>query len=330
MANQVWYVDGRTMRTKSELKGRTANPFLNNADLKNLNDIIYQVVYDIIPGTPTGALNVYNGLTSTVTPTSYDIVLGGNITSNTTLDGSGIENFTISGINNLVLDAAQLQIQGPTLAGASNGDVWTLLNSGTGEGGWAPDSSVVLTAGNGINIDGTEIQLGGLLTEDTTIDGDANNFDVVFTDLDTFYISNTSILDITTQSIFIDIPSTASTQVGYILAETVAGGGQVEWKPNNIRPIFNTLTDIILDDTYYTVTADALANGGNITVALPDPALNVGQMYKIKLVTAGTLSVECAVITGEFYTSTNVPSLSTAVVGTTYTVQSDGLYWQVL
>lgn len=351
-----WLADGRVLRRRSEFKAGTSNPFLNNADLVDLNDLVYQIVYNIIPGTPTGPLNVQNGITGTVTPTTFDIELGGILTENTTIDGDTNYDFIVENSRTINLDSTFLELSGDTmyiadasLAGASAGDVWTLVNNTTGEGAWQAPVGIA-NAANGLNLQSTTVRLGGPLDGDTTIDGATNLWGLTIEDLSqltlnalqTYITANTSIdVDSATVNIISPVSLTMKTPgYGSAVNRTHAlhilntSTGEAEFKALNFFPIKTADTNSYsVADGSSTILVDAAVAApvpGTCLVELPDPTLNEGMLVRVKLISAGTMTISAVGVGNTIFTSTDVPSIVENVVGTVYTLQSDGTYWQVL
>jgi len=342
MALPVWYVDGRTVRTKAEMTRGITNPFLNIADLRNLNDIIYQVIYNTLPNTPTGPLSVYNGVTGVVTSTTYDITLGGSLTQDTTIDGDSnahVFNFDNLSEFNVVAEGVVLQgsssinLQTPDIIAltATAGQVLTLIDDATGECEWQDIPSATIEVDNGLHLHTGVAHLGGTLIENTNVNGDTL-YDMLFEDINRFEVISDVCSLYAASNMFFQTPEVANSTAleNYILRLTDAGTGEVEFKANNIFPITATAGNINLDLTHHTVLVTT--GGGNINVNLPDAALYNGLTYVIKQIGTGTTTI--ASVAQDIYSTSQVSSVGTTTSGETITLQAyaDGLnsLWYVL
>jgi hypothetical protein len=405
------------------------NPFLNIADLVELNDLVYQILYNTQPNTQTGPLNVYNGITGVVTPTNYDIYFGGSLTQNTTISGvTNTYSLTFDQMLDLEFIAQGVAIQGSVgiyiqtpdqiALTATNGQVLTLMDSTTGEAEWQ-DASSLIPVNNALNYDLGTLQWGGELVEDTIVLGMENLYDVTFQQIDDFIITSDTYLletlqditihaanavriegdvnmdiitpelaltttnivsnssgsvDITaagdlnlygdagmdivstsgdigisapTSTVIIDSPQTSIEGTSMMMIKTPNYGtaternsaltltdlsvGACEYLPINHFPINSFAVNTSVNNTVRTVLADAAGAGGTITINLPQASVNPYMEVKVKLISAGTLTVTS---TGSgatpIFTNALVANVSTAVVGTTYTLQAFNGIWYVL
>jgi len=101
-------------------------------------------------------------------------------------------------------------------------------------------SSTNITAGNGLTASGTEIILGGVLYQDTTIDGNGGAFDLIIQDVKSFDIggggvgatgslSNTDLVFTGTDGFFIRTPNYLTAATGSVLTLTDPLSGRVEF-----------------------------------------------------------------------------------------------------
>ena len=158
MLPKRYFIDDRVF------KDGKRNPFLNLATTKELNDLVYQIVYGTAPGTQTGPLLIQNGLTDTLTPQNFIIELGGDLTRNTTIVGNtfnfifnGIGTFQITNTTLVDIEATtgidirtdgalnlvgvtQFTVHTPNVATATAniGDILTLSNATVGDCDWVP------------------------------------------------------------------------------------------------------------------------------------------------------------------------------------------------
>jgi hypothetical protein len=296
---------------------------------------------------PSTAYTFENGLTLTGSIATF----GGALNQDTVLDGDNdtyslafrdLSVFTaIATEINLVAGTA-LNIVTPNVSNssASAGSLLQLINATSGESEFTP-YSFPLTSGaqydllrldgadtlqwvsfsslvnNGLNVDAGVIQLGGDLVEDTVVSGDANTFSLSFYFLNEFNI-NSVITTLASDELVVSIPSTASTEVGWVLAESVASGGNAVWHANNVFPIETLLVNTQLDDTNGTLIVEPAA--GNINISLPDATLNHGLTYTIKQVGTGTVAIASSA--QDIYDTAQVPSKTLSVSGETVRIQA--------
>lgn len=81
----------------------------------------------------------------------------------------------------------------PTVQASNPGDV--LTNDGNGNLVWAAPGALTVNVTNGLQFVGGDIGLGGKLTQNTTIDGDANLNSLAFNELNLFGIGKTNIIE---------------------------------------------------------------------------------------------------------------------------------------
>ena len=153
---------------------------------------------EIIPGTPQV---LGDGITVTfANGTGHTEKTGWNSDVSATLQstdifsviGKGDENYlriTTNGtwnINNVLY-------QMPTLQASNAGDV--LTNDGSGNLVWAAPGALTVNVTNGLQFIGGDVGLGGKLTQNTTIDGDANLNSLAFNELNLFGVGKTNVIE---------------------------------------------------------------------------------------------------------------------------------------
>ncbi|MBK7884142.1 MAG: hypothetical protein IPJ81_10365 [Chitinophagaceae bacterium] len=247
---------------------------------------INQVAVGRLPDNTTAS----NGLTLTGT----DVRLGGNLTQATTVtNNSNALTFATGG--------TALNITGLT-AGASTDSVVT-VNTATGRinqvaVGRLPDNT---TASNGLTLTGTDVRLGGNLTQATTLTNNSNTLTVA---------TGGSALNITglTAGASTDSLLTVNTATGRV--NRIATGSITQ-----IQNVTTTNLALTLNNTHYTVIVTA-----NVNITLPPANANKGRIYIVKKTFNGSSTIST-------YINTNGSS-STALPRGVRQLQSDGTNWQ--
>lgn len=268
------------------------------------------------------------------------VVLGGDLNASTGIDGLNLHgmqwdnlqgyyvNTTIASIT--ASTSLLLETPNVTATTAVNGQVLTLLNQNTGECEWS-DASVI-NAESGLNLSSGIVRLGGLLTQNATINGDSYTYRLLMQNLNigtleanTLNLTGNTLVTLTT-------PTTASNFADTsVLTLDNNLNGECNWAPNNVRKtvLVDSATYAQTEHDYY-IFCDPDTAGGAITITLLNPASYPGKKVVIKQTTAGTTS--SASITfpgaGPIYTSSAQPSIGTVAAGDVVKLVSDGVYWQ--
>lgn len=197
-----YHIDGSVFVTGKQ------NPYANMARPRNLNDIISQILFNTAPQNPALPLIVNNGLTATsVSPTGTTLSMGGSLNSNTTVNGLGVYSLEYLNLqdhkitsNNYELDSDSVSIiidggagqdPGDFLQATSGGNLQysnfalpltdgtsgqILVTDGNGQASWQTATGQITGADNGLNVQSSEVLLGGTLTQNTTVDGAGSYF----------------------------------------------------------------------------------------------------------------------------------------------------------
>jgi len=92
------------------------------------------------------------------------------------------------------------------------------------------------------------------------------------------------------------------------------------------RPIDYITGNTTLDNGYYTI----LVSGASVTLSLPEAYQNYGTIFKIKMITSGTTTID-TIMSDQIFDISYQNTYSFSNLGETITLQSDGIScWFVL
>jgi hypothetical protein len=169
-------------------------------------------------------------------------------------------------------------------------------------------ASAVFTASNGLTLFGTDVRLGGALTQDTTVDGAAGSFNIQLTNLSTFVVDVTTISGISISS---SGPETHNVTGGDFSALVPNGDVVLQGQSGFLTAISG---DLVLDSVGGDLELQGVSSVQLRTPAVVGATATVGQVPVLQNAATGVIEYE-NVLLASGVTDTNSVNLTYTAPG---------------